>query len=811
MPDWIAWLLNVRLPSGAPAALNDRGFALSFALGIPAWAWALIALGAALVAWWSYRRIEGPRWARAALAGARAGLLLLIVILLSGPKLVRTSETIERDWVLMLLDRSASLQVPDVTLEGTAQRSTREAQLRTALSKSAQSLASLAKDRVVAWIGFDSAAYDLPLASASGLPDLKTPAGPRTSVAAAIEAALAKAAARPISGIVLFTDGRASEPLPKSLTRKLTAAGVKVFPVPLGSAEPLADLSTRQVDAPTEAFIRDTVPITATIDLSGPTSKALPITVQLIDTSTGAVLDQQQISLSASESERSTAQVALTAKPQVESTARWAIRLKTDATPLLRDPVDTPVTINLIDRPLRVLYLDGYPRWEYRYLKNILARERSVTFAALILAPSRRYLQEGTQILPAVPSTPKEWDQFDVIVMGDVHPEVFSKAQIEQLRRRVAVGGAGLLWIAGQGPTPSAWRSTALGDLVPFQSSEGFGAEVTARAFDEEVTLSPTPLADRLGVLRLSEVSLLGSFWPPAISDPATGWSRLRWAQRIDPALLKPATEVLATVSPISNQADASPALLSMRFGAGRVLYVATDEIWRWRYGRGEDLPERFWLQLIRLLGRDAVARSGKPAILQLSPARSIINQPVTVTAQLLDQSLLDARPRAISVRLKRVGGLPGASGDDTADALPTDLTLRPTATASPGDVTGASSFSAVWVPTQSGIYQASITDALLSSAKDPVTAQAEVFLPDDELRFSQTDHKLLAQLAKDTDGRVIQPASLDQLAQVLPRREVRLPGAGQELTLWDSPAALIALVLLLALEWVGRRLIRLI
>src|SRR5262249_3534842 len=153
----------------------------------------------------------------------------------------------------------------------------------------------------------------------------------------------------------------------------------------------------------------------------------------------------------------------------------------------------------------------------------------------------------------------------------------------------------------------------------------GLTGDAATAEWGEPVTMIATPTADGLGVLRLAESAVNGSWWPPKLSDPGTGWSQLRWSQKIDRHTLKPTTEGLALARPAlarGTSPDETPLVMSMRFGAGRVIYVATDEIWRWRYGRGEFFTERFWLQIVRLLGRESVARSGKSAILQVLPDR---------------------------------------------------------------------------------------------------------------------------------------------------------------------------------------------
>jgi hypothetical protein len=107
------------------------------------------------------------------------------------------------------------------------------------------------------------------------------------------------------------------------------------------------------------------------------------------------------------------------------------------------------------------------------------------------------------------------------------------------------------------------------------------------------------------------------------------------------------------------------------------------------------------------------------------------------------------------------------------------------------------------------------MTDALVAQAAGPqgVTAEVEVFLADDELRRPEADHALLAEIAGQTraaGGAVLSDRTLADLPQLLPKREVRIPGITQEHTFWDTPLAFLAVLFLLTLEWVFRRLLRL-
>jgi len=762
---------------------------LGFERPMPGWAWFGLIAGGALFAFWSYSRLNGPVVARAALATVRAMLLALLLVLLAGPQLVERTETTEQDWVLVLVDRSASMTVADAT-QGADARAQRDEQLRALLDDSWPTWAQMAAERTIVWLGFDTGAYELPADAAGGL-ELGAPDGRRTDLAGALDQALRKAAARPLAGVVVFSDGRSVDEPSRAALRRLQAERVPVHVLPLGSSEPIADFAVRRIEAPRSAFVDDITPVRALVERLG--EGAGGATLRLVDADTGIVLDERR--LESADFTGGAVEVALTHRAVDAGEVQWRVEIVPDREDLIPGNNQALARVELVDRPLRVLYVDGYPRWEQRYLKNLLIRERSVLSSNLLLAPNRRYLQEGDVELQRLPVSIEEWAEYDVVVLGDVSPEVFSSAQLDNLREHIATRGAGLLWIGGQGSTPSAWRSGPLADLLPFN---GAAESVTPSA--RGVIVEPAVTSEAAGVLRLGDT--IEDQWPSALRDPSSGWSVLRWSQRIEPASLKPAATPLAWAVVAEDAgtdgADIWPLVVSMRYGAGRTVYVGTDEIWRWRYGQGELLPERFWLQIVRLLGRESLSRSGRAAALVITPRRAEIGQPVRVAVELLDQSLVDAAPGSIQVRLTR---RPEAGEDPDALTGAIDLTLRP-------EQRGSRVYAATWLPNEPGVWRAEVEESLLAGLD--LTDETVVSHPDDELRSPETDHPLLARLASQTGGVVLGAGDLDQLPTLLPNRRQRIINEQTE-PLWDSPPALGLLLLLLTVEWVGRRLVRLV
>ncbi|MEO1008667.1 MAG: hypothetical protein AAFX79_08875 [Planctomycetota bacterium] len=781
---------------------GDEGVALAFERPLPGWGWTLAIAGCIALAAWSYRRLDAPRPARYALAALRLLTLALVVLLVTGPKLERPNERVERDWVVVLVDRSVSMRVADAPMVGGAgPRATREEQLRAAIERHWPTFAGIAEDRELVWLGFDAAAFQLPLDPAAGEDPgaLAPPDGRRTALGAALTAAVGRAAARPLSAIVVLSDGRSVDRPRTATLRRLAGERVPVHVVPLGSPSEATDVAVVQAVGPEAAFARDQIPVAVTLERRGPAAASGGV-LRLLDARTGQVIDEQRIDPTDPRWDADAIEATLTGAWPADGEVRWAARFVPDTPDLLQENDAATLDIRIVDRPLRVLYIDGTPRWERRFLTQMLLRESSIESSSMLLASRRSFIEEGNVTIGFPPSRDEDWAEYDVIVLGDVRSTLFSTEQLDQIREHVAARGAGLLWIGGEASTPASWRGTPLEDLLPFRLDEGRGVG----RVPGDVVLARTDAGERLGVLRLDE-QLAG--WPDYLSDPATGWSRLRWAQRIAEGALKPTTEILATLrdarGPAPASADATtPGVLTMPYGAGRVVYVATDEIWRYRYGRGEPLFERFYLPLIRLQARGRLARSGVDAALAVAPRPAIVDRPTRIEVRLLEQSLVDLRLPAVSARVRRIDA---PEGMGPADGRSIALAIEDTGARR----TLAQGYAASWLPTEPGRYEVTVDEPVLAPLA--LRAEVEVLLEGDELRDPAADHALLEELRAETGGRAFTIDDLDQLPDALPRREVIIAGTPDTEPLWDRPIVLLTLLVLLAAEWIGRRMVRLI
>lgn len=846
---FIDWLLGT-----SQLSLFDADTQIGWQYPLPAWVWMLIIGGAAIFAAWSYSQLLGGRSTRLILAALRGLLILCLALLIAQPHLIRQDELIENDWLLVLVDRSSSMQIQDVVLDSQSagnEAVTRDAALRAALAEHAEVFTpTQLGEKQVAWLGFGPETFQLPTSTtprlepvAVRLPGDEVVAGswgdllgvellpadqPATALRSAIEQALDFAGDRPVSGIVLMTDGQSPQSTGVELVYQLNQQSIPIFAVPLGSEVLPLDVAVTQVDAPERAFTKDRVTVRATVDLLGDNADFQPqqVRVQLVDQLTGEVLDQTVV-------QQFDEPVNLVAEGSEVGQRLWQVVAEIEAAALQPMSVDQPArrelvkannqrdfSIEFIDRPLGVLYVEGYPRWEYRFLKNLLIREESIASSMYLLSADRSFAQEGDWPITRLPDTMEEMQRYDVIIIGDVPPEFFRQHQFTLIREHVASNGAGVLWIAGERDMPRRYEETVLADLLPMREpskAERFGAQ-------DLVRMQPTPLSRRLNVLQLAgpetndemqrdadrfdalQLGGTGASGALGRAEPRQLWPDslpgLRWA--MNPGQLKPTAEVVAEAATALTSANQPlPLLTRLRYGAGQSMLLSTDEIWRWRYGRGGLYFEQFYIQLVRMLGRGRPQFDNDRARLTLSHKRLAVDDAAVVEVTLYDPALIDMQLPRLEIT---------AEQDSPFNTASDSIILRPiiqdTGTPSANQPERFRlTYRGTWRPRTPGNYNLSPAEAALEDLQ--LAQPLEVFADSEEQRRPETDFVRLAALAQDTGGQVIPINRLNELPALLPNRARIQPDDLRE-PIWNSPLAMILILSLLTAEWILRKVIRL-
>ena len=786
-------------------SLSDENTALGWAHPLPGWAWLLIIIAALAIAHGSYARMEGARWARFGLATFRALLLIALAVLLAGPTVVRTDITPEADWLLVMVDRSASMTFAD-TQEGNRAVSRDEA-LRDALADQLELFGEerLGETRNIVWFGYDREAYPIDAPDAESL--LSDPSVQATNLRTSIDQVLQAASGRTISGVVLFGDGQSPQPTGEATIEKLVRQDIPVYSVPLGSALPRLDLAVQRVDAPVSAFAGDLVPLTVTVrrqdilpgDDDGLAIDPADVVVRLIDVDTGDVVDERTL-----EEDGLNSPVRLQARSELagELNLRAEVSYEGSLTDVQAEIATSnnsrSVSIAMVDRALKVLYVDR-ARWEYKFLVPMLKREDSIDSSILLVDADRGFVQEGDTPLSRFPLTAEEIRPYDVIVIGDVHPRFFSDQQLALIREHVATRRAGLLWIGGDRHTPNLFAGTDLELLLPMTTPSSVGRLVPEQGF--EVPIQPTEAAEELNLLRLSlkRDDGVGS----ALPEWPSNLPPFRWAQ--DLGTLRPGARTLAHALGMVNAATGqpSPLIVLYRFGGGEVIYVGTDETFRWRKVGGEVYFEQFWIQLMRKLGRTRLQQVDDRARFVVSPPAVDLGATQLVELIIDDPALIRSAPQSVRVQVFQQG----ATEQDALTPIG-EVELRPTGFQGDLDSGARAVYQANWRSDLPGRFILKVNEPLLDALE--LEAPAEVRDPAQELARAATDHNRLIRLANGTGGAVLELNNLAQLETLVPDRSRELTSETRQ-PLTNTLIALMVLLALLTLEWALRRGLRLV
>lgn len=306
------------------------------------------------------------------------------------------------------------------------------------------------------------------------------------------------------------------------------------------------------------------------------------------------------------------------------------------------------------ERQIRVLLVSGSPNWEFRYLRNLLARTGMVKLSVVLQNASKEYVKEDSCALESFPTSAESLNEFDALVFINPVLDWLSAQQRDALTDFLRINGQNAVTDSGRKAVIGFWNAqtdfasvAALdGRLIPFDVSAAAAPSGKIRN-----AAAITPLGQTTAWLQMS-------------SKDKFDWSTL-------PSLgaVVSVKQLKANVQTLLTTADASPLLTVHDVGNVRVATVLTDSLWRWRQGADEEVYNQFQINLVRAMVKtSADSRVEKPVEDAVVPeewrntsansaALSELCKPTGgfVFRPADSQSLLDAvRPDAPRVRVVR-------------------------------------------------------------------------------------------------------------------------------------------------------------
>lgn len=785
------------------------------AAGGPSYRWAIgsghpwIAAGAMVLAaalgWWSYRAQSARPGLRRTMGALRAVVLAAVVLLLARPMLVASRNIRTPATVAIWLDHSLSMTLRDsyrnpsmVKLIADLDRPTTGKGTATVAPTGRRPsrydiAGKLLARATVGWMGrmvkqqrvaiFTGATHARLLGEASNRKELRAiihkliesrPTGRATDVARVVHGILEALHSRPVSAILLLTDGRSTPGMPLGpAARMARRSATPVFTVPLGARHTPFNASLAQVQAPRQAFVQDPVAVRGMIHVSGARG-AVNVRVRLLESQAGNGKPVQLLSRNVRlKPGESTAPFSLVFHP--DKPGKYRLKVVMDHVPgqiTNRGNTAGPLVTRVVKAKIRVLYVDGYPRWEYRYLKNDLMREKTTQISCLLLSADNNFAQEGNLPINHFPDTQAQMDRYDVLLLGDVDPDYFSAAQVKLILNFVGRAGGGFGMIAGREYAPFAYRNTPLARLLPI---------IPGNPADPR--LAPPPNRPfELHLTAAGRASPLFEFFSRESEN-------LRQVANLEPlysfvpvAGLQPSAHVLANLPSYRIDGRPVPLLVMGRYGAGRTMFSAIDDTWRWRYYHGGPLYKSYWLEMVRELARARVFGAGGRIRMHSSSSRITTGQSTRV--YLTVRGALAAQMPA-TVRL-------AVSGEGAAGSM----TLSPVST-------GHHHYEGLFTPWSAGRFTLAPAAGALPAAVHAL--HIRVTRPDMEFDDPRVDFAALRQMAMLTGGKMVAPADFASLQTLIPNRSQETVTRRNH-QIWNKPIALILLVALLTVEWIVRK-----
>jgi hypothetical protein len=570
-----------------------------------------------------------------------------------------------------------------------------------------------------------------------------------------------------LRAVVLLSDGdyNLGQP-PVVAAQKMRLRGVPLFPIPVGSQTRLPDLDLLSVAAPTYGIIGENVQIPFTIRSS--LDRQVRTIVRVRDES----------------GREQTKDIVLPPNAETYDSILWRIEKEGSSTLELSIPVADGELIaannsrkfTIAGRPekIRVLVIESLPRWEYRFLRNALSRDPGVELSCLLFHPELGP-GGGRDYIEKFPEKPGDLAKYDVIFIGDVGigNDQLTKEQCTLIRGLVENQASGVIFMPGPRGHQMSLLDTDLSDLIPVILDED-----KPNGFAEAIAAPLTLTSEGRGSL----LTLLGN---NEQENPEI-WRRLPGFYWHAPVIkAKAGAEVLAVHGNRRGKFGPVPLLVTRPAGSGKVLFMGIDSAWRWRRGVEDLYHYRFWGQVARWMSYQRNMAAGQRVRLFFTPERPEPGATVTLNANAFDPN-----------------GAPLEKGSVAIDLTAPDGRTQRIELQKNESAWGA--FSGRFKVDLPGAWKIRAT---ASGAEDK---PLETTLLAQGVEIEKTGQparpEVLEEMARVSKGRVIQPAQLAELVKEInalpePRPlESRIP-------LWSHWGTLLAVIAVLGLFWVGRKL----
>jgi len=719
----------------------------------------------AIVLWTSYRKttLQLSRPFKTTLMILKLAVIGLLLVALLEPVLTVTTVVPQKSSLVVLVDDSRSMSIKDA--QSQVSRLSYAANL---LGNPARPglLADLGKNFKLQTFRFSSEVEFLRDANSTTGQGAVSDLGKSLGFAADLTDQSA------VAGVVLLTDGADNgEADPLETAALLKNKNAPVYVVGIGS-DLAEDIEISKVTANPSAIENSVVEISAIVKNKNLNNK--PVELELREE--GAIVKKQTEELKGA-----TTRVTMKFSPTKRGFVRYTLNAVAKENETIKENNSKSFLIDNRSRSARILYVEGYPRAEFKYLRRALHGDENLELVSLLRTGADKFYRQGIkhqdELQDGYPKSRNELFKYDAIIFGSVEAGFFSKDKLENTLEFVAQRGGGFLMLGGFiSFSQGGYANTAIEKLLPaelpYQSSSMLSADLT---FKDKFKLVLTPEGVAHPIMQLSTLE----------SDNATLWQNLPELEGYNPlGRAKPGATILA-VHPLSEYQDPKIILALQRYGSGRSMAFATSSSWHWQMSmpHADMSHERFWRQLLRWLALS----SPKPLEAHPDKESYVPGEQVTLNVDARDSSYNYINDATIKASITTPSG---------------KIVEVPFNWSSNGKVEYIGTFH----PEEQGLY---VVDVSAYSAKGELLGKTQTaFLVEEskaEFTNAQLQSGLLKRIAEISGGKYYHQDQAKTLADEIAVTESSYSKL-VEYDLWDTPLLFLLVVVVLGAEWYVRR-----
>jgi len=595
--------------------------------------------------------------------------------------------------------------------------------------------------------------------------------------------------------VVVVSDGADGAPTALAdATTALRARGTPVFTVGVGRESTVKDVEVRRVEAPRRALKGSTVAVDVVLAHRGLAGDSAAVLVE----EDGRILARRAVALP---NAGDVTQVRVPLPLPDAGLHHLTVRVPPVGGETVTENNARQLLLDVRDEREKVLYYEGEPRFEAKFLRKAVADDSALRVVLLQRTADGKYLRLGVEdsldLASGFPTSRDVLFQYKAVILGSVEASAFTVDQLRMLADFVSVRGGSLILLGGRHAfAEGGYAGTPLEEAMPVvleRSALGTRGPDGIPATEVAVHLTPAGAAQVPLQLAADERASLERW---RTLPPLTAVNTVTHVRPGATVLLTGATKDSAR-----GTGDERVVLAYQRYGRGKVLAFPVQDTWMWQMHASipvEDMThELLWRQLLRWLTTDVP----DPVEVAVSDDRPAPGEPVEIRASVRDSHYVALNGATV---VAHVTGPTGAAKDvPLAWSVARDGEYRGSFVA---DIAGPYEVAVSGLGARdSGLVKGTAPRAPSPEPRLQATTHLEAAPSREEYFESALRAPLLQQIAAQTGGRYYTPATVGSLPE-----DLRYAKGGVTVTerrdLWDLPATFLLLGGLLGAEWLLRR-----